>query len=78
MAVKIRLARFGKTGKAVYRLVAIDEHFKRNGRAIEVLGTYNPHGQTPEEKLKVKADRVKYWLSVGAKPTETAANLLKL
>lgn len=77
MAVKIRLARFGKTGKAVYRLVAIDEHFKRNGRAIEILGTYNPHAQMKNEKVKIKKERVDYWLSVGAKPTPTVANLLK-
>jgi len=77
MAVKIRLARFGKTGKPLYRLVAIDEHFKRNGKAVEILGTYNPHEKVKSQKLKVKSDRVKYWLSVGAKPTETVAGLLK-
>jgi small subunit ribosomal protein S16 len=77
MAVKIRLARFGKTGKPLYRLVAIDEHFKRNGKAVEILGTYNPHEKVKSQKLKVKSDRVKYWLSVGAKPTETVASLLK-
>ena len=77
MAVKIRLARFGKTGKPLYRLVAIDEHFKRNGKAVEILGTYNPHEKVKSQKLKVKSDRVKYWLSVGAKTTETVASLLK-
>jgi len=61
----------------MYRLVAIDEHFKRNGKAVEILGTYNPHEKVKSQKLKVKSDRVKYWLSVGAKPTETVASLLK-
>ena len=77
MAVKIRLARFGKTNSPVYRVVAIDEHKQRGGRAIETLGTYNPHGQTPSSKFQIKKDRVDYWLSVGAKPTETVKHLLK-
>ncbi|MBI3559106.1 30S ribosomal protein S16 [Candidatus Gottesmanbacteria bacterium] len=77
MAVKLRLARFGKTGYALYRLVAIDEHKKRDGKAVEVLGTYDPHQKIKSEKLKIKSDRLDYWLSVGAKPTETVARLLK-
>lgn len=76
MAVKIRLARFGKTGHALYRLVAIDEHKKRDGEAIEILGNYDPHQKVKSEKLKVKSERIKYWLSVGAKPTKTVAGLL--
>lgn len=76
MAVKIRLARFGKTGHALYRLVAIDEHKKRDGEAIEILGTYDPHQKVKSEKLKIKSERVKYWLSVGARPTKTVAGLL--
>lgn len=76
MAVKIRLSRFGKTGKPVYRVVAIDEHFKRDGRAIETIGTYDPHQN--KDKLTLKKDRLDYWLSVGAKPTTTLANLLKI
>lgn len=75
MAVKIRLSRFGKTGAPVYRLVAIDEHKARDGRAIEVLGNYNPHSAT--NKLEVNKIRVDYWLSVGALPTKTVAELFK-
>lgn len=75
MAVKIRLARFGKLSKAVYRLVAIDEHKKRDGRAVEILGQYDPHKKT--NKLVVKSDRLNHWLSVGAKPTVTVSQLLK-
>ncbi|MCL4390546.1 MAG: 30S ribosomal protein S16 [Patescibacteria group bacterium] len=77
MAVKLRLTRIGKTGNAQYRLIAIDEHKRRGGRAIEVLGSYNPHQKVKSQKLKVKSERIKYWLSVGAKPTETVAQLLK-
>ena len=75
MAVKIRLTRIGKANQPLYRLVAIDESKKRGGSAIEILGTYNPHKTTT--KLEVKKDRVNYWMSVGARPTETVANLLK-
>ncbi len=74
MAVKIRLARFGKRGKAFYRVVAVDESAKRNGRNVEILGTYDPH--KTENKLEIKKDRLNYWLSVGAKPTKTVNDLL--
>ncbi len=74
MAVKIRLTRLGKVSKPVYRVIAIDENKKRNGRAIEVLGTYDP--KFDPAKVVLNNERVKYWLSVGAKPTETVANLL--
>ncbi len=74
MAVKLRLARFGKKGAPVYRLVAIDEHKKRNGRAIEILGTYNPADKA--NKMTLNKDRINYWLSVGATPTATVGSLL--
>ena len=75
MAVKIRLARFGKTGKPSYRVVAIDEQKKRNGRAIELLGTHEP--TLNPAKTTLKMDRIKYWLSVGAQPSPTVAALIK-
>ncbi len=75
MAVKLRLARFGKTGAPLYRLIAIDEHKARNGRAIETLGNYNPH--LGKDKLVLNKERLAYWLSVGAQPTATVASLLK-
>ncbi len=74
MAVKIRLSRTGKTNQSLYRLIAIDEHQKRDGRAIEILGSYNPHKTSG--KLLIKKDRVDYWLSVGARPTVTVAHLI--
>ncbi|MCL4397491.1 30S ribosomal protein S16 [Patescibacteria group bacterium] len=75
MAVKLRLSRFGKTGNPVYRLIAIDEHLKRDGKAREIVGTYDPH--SPDNKLELKKERVDYWLSVGAKPTATVEALLR-
>lgn len=76
MAVKIRLTRFGKRNQPMYRLVAIDEHKKRDGRAIEILGQYDPSKVT--DKVQVKKDRLSYWLSVGAKPSDTVKHLLKI
>ena len=76
MAVKLRLSRVGKRNQPLYRLVAIDEHKKTTGRAIEFLGSYNPKSST--NHLEVKKDRLDYWLSVGAKPSATVKNLLKL
>lgn len=75
MAVKIRMSRFGTVSKPVYRVIAIDEHQKRDGRAVEIIGTYDPHKTS--DKLIIKKDRLDYWLSVGAKPSDTLAQLLK-
>ena len=75
MAVKLRLTRTGKRNHPTYRLVAIDEHKKRDGRFIEILGHYNPRDTS--NYLSVKLDRVKHWLSVGAQPSATVASLLK-
>lgn len=76
MAVKIRFTRIGKRNQPIYRLVAIDEHKKRDGKAIEVLGQYDP--SRLKDKVQVKNDRLSYWLSVGAKPSETVKHLLKI
>ena len=74
MAVKLRLARFGKRNQPLYRLVAIDEHKKRNGRAIEILGTYDPNKTA--NKLEAEMNRVNYWISVGATPSDTVRQML--
>lgn len=75
MAVKIRLARMGAKGKPYYRIVAADADFPRDGRFLEILGNYDPK-QNPAQ-VTVKEDKVRSWLSKGAKPTQTVANLLK-
>lgn len=74
--VKIRLSQTGSRNRKTYRIVAIDEQTKRDGKAIEILGFYNPLVTPPQ--LEVKMDRVKYWISVGAQPTEAIRTLLKL
>lgn len=75
MAVILRLKRFGKRSKATYRIVAIEEGTKRQGREIETIGNYDPSFNPP--KVNVDTKRVKYWLSVGAKSSDTVRNLLK-
>ncbi len=74
MAVKIRLTRLGDKKSPFYRVVAADSRCARDGKYIENLGTYNPLKQPFE--INLKEERVKYWLSTGAQPTETAKELL--
>ena len=73
--VKLRLARYGAKKYAYYRIVAADEHARRDGRFLEQLGTYNPNREPAE--ILLKHERVNYWLGVGAQPTRTVKNLLK-
>ncbi len=76
MAVKIRLKRMGKIRTPFYRIVVADSRTKRDGRVIEEIGTYNP--KADPSIIKVDGDRAKYWLGVGAQPTEAVAALLKI
>ncbi len=72
--VKLRLTRMGGKKKPFFRIVATDSRAKRDGRFIEILGTYDPVQNPPAVNLK--AERIKYWLSVGAQPTNTVKKLL--
>lgn len=79
MAVRIRLSRGGSKKRPFYRVVAADQRAPRDGRFIEKLGTYNPLlPQDHEQRLVINEERVKYWLGVGAQPTEQVLNLLKI
>lgn len=75
MAVKIRLARHGAKKRPFYRIVVADSENPRDGRFLEKVGTYNPL-QDPAE-VTLNADRIQYWLELGATPTNTVKNLLK-
>ena len=68
----IRLARIGKKNKPLYRLVISEKHKDLYGDSLEILGSYNPYAK----ELKVNAERIKYWLSVGAGMSATVNNLL--
>ncbi|MGY3749757.1 30S ribosomal protein S16 [Vagococcus acidifermentans] len=74
MAVKIRLKRMGTKKKPFYRMVVADSRSPRDGRFIEVVGTYNPL-KNPAE-VTVKEDLVLDWLSKGAQPSDTVRNIL--
>lgn len=75
MPVKLRLARFGAKKKPFYRVVVADTEARRDGRFLEQIGTYDPTKDPPE--IVIKMERVDYWLSVGAKPTDTVRSLIK-
>jgi small subunit ribosomal protein S16 len=76
MAVKIRLKRLGKIRAPYYRVVVADSRTKRDGRVIEEIGKYHP---TEEPSLiDIDGERAKYWLGVGAQPTEQVLALLKV
>ncbi len=75
MAVHLRLTRRGRHKRPFYRLVAADSRMPRDGRFIEVLGTYDPLKQPALPELK--QDRVLDWLSKGAQPSTTVRTLLK-
>ena len=74
MAVKLRLQRGGKKKQPIYRIVAADGRYKRDGRFLEKVGSYNPN--TDPMTIDLKENRVMYWLGVGATPTDTVKNLL--
>lgn len=76
MATKIRLKRMGKKFYAVYRVVVMDSRAKRDGKAIEEIGLYNPN--TQPSTIEINSERAQYWLGVGAQPTEQVLNLLKI
>ncbi|MEV1287310.1 30S ribosomal protein S16 [Micromonospora sp. NPDC049679] len=75
MAVKIRLLRMGKIRNPQYRIVVADSRTKRDGRAIEFVGIYQP--KEHPSVIEVVSDRVQYWLSVGAQPSEAVQRLLE-
>jgi small subunit ribosomal protein S16 len=76
VAVKIKLKRLGKIRNPQYRIVVADARTKRDGRAIEEIGLYQPK-QEPS-LIKIDSERAQYWLGVGAQPTEPVLNLLKI
>lgn len=76
MAVKIKLKRLGKIRNPQYRVVVADARTKRDGRAIEEIGLYQPK-QDPS-LIQIDSERAQYWLGVGAQPTEAVLNLLKI
>ncbi len=74
MAVKLRLKRGGSKQRPFYRVVAADSRSPRDGRFIEIIGTYNPI--PAEYEVKIDEEKALYWLNNGAQPTDTVRSLL--
>lgn len=74
MAVKLRLKRMGAKKKPIYRIVASDARSPRDGRFIEIVGTYNPN--LVDNKVTISEEKAMQWLKNGAIPTDTVRNIL--
>jgi len=77
VAVRIRMKRLGRKHRPYYRIVAIDGRQPRDGRVLEELGTYDPMMKNKDNRVTLVPARIKYWLSVGAQPSEKCQVLFK-
>jgi len=75
--VKIRMKSMGRKHRPYFRICAIDSRRPRDGRAIEELGTYDPMIPETDKRFQLNKERVEYWLSVGAQPSERVWVILK-
>jgi small subunit ribosomal protein S16 len=75
MSVRIRLTKTGKKHQISFRIVAQDNRTKRDGKFLDLLGFYNPHKKSPEN-IRIDREKLKHWLSKGAKLTEGVSKLL--
>ena len=75
--LKIRLQRHGAKHAPFYRMVVTEVTAPRDGRFIEILGTYDPQCHAREDELKLKMERIDHWLGVGAQPTDTVRSLIR-
>jgi small subunit ribosomal protein S16 len=77
MATRIRLRRVGRKKVPLYRIVVAEKESPRDGRFIEVLGTYDPKAEVAADKVKVDIEKARHWLANGAVPTDTVGSLLR-
>jgi small subunit ribosomal protein S16 len=77
MATRIRLRRIGRKKLPLYRIVVADKDAPRDGRFIEIIGTYDPRAATAADKVKVDTEKAREWLTKGATPSETVESLFK-
>ena len=77
MATRIRLRRIGRKNLPLYRIVIADQEAPRDGRFIEIIGTYNPKGETTAAKVQVDAEKARQWIAKGATASDTVQSLLK-
>ena len=76
MAVRMRLTRVGSVKNPIYRIVVVDSRARRDGRAIETIGQYNP--QMEPSLIEIEAERAKKWLAEGVQPSRTVKKLLAI
>ncbi len=76
MAVKIRMTRMGRRHRPFFRINAIESRFPRNGRIIEKLGQYDPIEKDKDKQIVLNRERIEYWLSKGAIPSDTVSEIL--
>lgn len=77
MVVRMRLQRFGRAHSPFYRMVTAHSKAPRDGKFLEIVGTYNPMANKDGQKeIRLKLDRIQYWLSVGAQPSDRVAWIL--
>ena len=77
MAVRIRLKRVGRRHRPSYRVAAVNSRRARDSKVIEELGSYDPICADPDRQVTLNRDRIEYWLSVGAQPSDTVRRLLE-
>lgn len=77
MAVRIRMKKLGRKHRPFYRICAVDSRAPRDGRVLEELGTYDPMVPLTDARAVMKQERVQYWLSVGAQPSDKVSVLIK-
>ena len=77
MAVRIRMKRLGRKHRPFYRVCVMDSRSPRNGRAIEEVGTYDTTVRDKAARVNLNLERIDYWMSVGAQPSEKVAALIK-
>jgi len=74
--IRIRMQRFGRTHRPFYRINAIDQRTRRNGRVLENLGFYNPMEKDEDKQIELKVDAIKSWIAKGAQPSDTVMDML--
>ena len=77
MAVRIRMKKLGRKHRPFFRMVAIDSRCPRDGKVIEELGLYDPMIKDTDARATLNGERIAYWMSVGALPSENCATLIK-
>ena len=75
--VRIRLTRTGRRNRACWRIAAFDQRTRRDGKPIEYLGFYDPVTEKEQDQVSLNRERIQYWLSKGAQPSQTVADILR-